>query len=138
MSDWQADSWWVVGSIGWFVGDHLVVGFKKLQKLSNISKYFCYLSFTQLINTCFKAGSFLQSWNQHQIGKIKTVIDLSKFYTEFFLVRIFLYLDLIQENTDQKKLRIWTLFTLSMWLSIGIQCRTVYFLLSRKIKSYQE
>ena len=30
---------------------------------------------------------------------------------EFFLVRIFLYSDWIQENTDQKKLRIWTLFT---------------------------
>ena len=31
--------------------------------------------------------------------------------TEFFLVRIFLYLFWMQENTDQKKLRIWTLFT---------------------------
>ena len=31
--------------------------------------------------------------------------------TEFFLVRILLYLEKIQENTDQKKLRIWTLFT---------------------------
>ena len=31
-----------------------------------------------------------------------------------FLVRIFLYSDWIQENTDQKKLRIWTLFTQCM------------------------
>ena len=31
--------------------------------------------------------------------------------TEFYLVRIFLYLDWIQENTDQKKLHIWTHFT---------------------------
>ena len=31
--------------------------------------------------------------------------------TELFLVRIFLYLDWIQKNTDQKLLRIWTLFT---------------------------
>ena len=31
--------------------------------------------------------------------------------TEFFLVRIFLYLVRLQENTDQKKLRIRTLFT---------------------------
>ena len=31
--------------------------------------------------------------------------------TEFFLVSIFLYSVRIQENTDQKKLRIWTLFT---------------------------
>ena len=30
--------------------------------------------------------------------------------TEFFLVHIFLYLVRIQENTDQKKLRIWTLY----------------------------
>ena len=31
--------------------------------------------------------------------------------TEFFLVRIFLYSVQIQENADQEKLRIWTLFT---------------------------
>ena len=31
--------------------------------------------------------------------------------TELFLDRIFLYSARIQENTDQKKLRIWTLFT---------------------------
>ena len=31
--------------------------------------------------------------------------------TEFFLVRIFLHSVRIQENTDTKKLRIWTLFT---------------------------
>ena len=31
--------------------------------------------------------------------------------TEFLLVRIFLYLVRIQGNTNQKKLRIWTLFT---------------------------
>ena len=30
---------------------------------------------------------------------------------EFFLIRIFLFSNWIQENTDQKKLRIWTLFT---------------------------
>ena len=35
--------------------------------------------------------------------------------TEFFLVRIFLYLVQMQENVDQKKLRIWTLFTRYMW-----------------------
>ena len=31
--------------------------------------------------------------------------------TEFLLVRIFLYLDWKQKNTDQKKLRFWTFFT---------------------------
>ena len=30
---------------------------------------------------------------------------------EFFLVRVFRYLARIGENTDQEKLRIWTLFT---------------------------
>ena len=39
--------------------------------------------------------------------------------TEFFLVRIFLYLDWMQENTDQKKLHIWRLFT--QWFSFKIQ-----------------
>ena len=38
--------------------------------------------------------------------------------TEFFPVRIFLYSFLIQENTDQKKLRIWTLFTLCVTLQL--------------------
>ena len=36
--------------------------------------------------------------------------------TELFLVRIFLYSDWIQKNTDQKKLRIWALFTQSSGL----------------------
>ena len=39
--------------------------------------------------------------------------------TEFFLVRIFLYSVQIQENTDQKKLRSWTLFMQCTW--------TIYF-----------
>ena len=37
--------------------------------------------------------------------------------TEFFLLRIFLYPVEIQENADQKKLRVWTLFT--QWLRNG-------------------
>ena len=40
--------------------------------------------------------------------------------TEFFLVRIFLYSDWIQENTEQKKLCIWTLFT--KWFSKTLAC----------------
>ena len=32
---------------------------------------------------------------------------------EFFLARIYLYSDWIQENTDQKKIRVWTLLTQS-------------------------
>ena len=46
---------------------------------------------------------------------------------ESFLVRIFLYSDLIQENMDQKKLRIGSLFT--QWLLSNLQ--------STKIKRYQ-
>ena len=38
--------------------------------------------------------------------------------TELFLFRIFLYSDWIQENTDQKSLRIWTLFT--QWMSENV------------------
>ena len=38
--------------------------------------------------------------------------------TEFFLVRIFLHSVRIQENTDQKQLRIWTVFT--QWQKGGI------------------
>ena len=51
---------------------------------------------------------------------------------EFFLVRLFLYSDWIrrfteysvriQENTDQKKLRIWKLFT--QWFLVGIMVKT--------------
>ena len=44
--------------------------------------------------------------------------------TEFFLVRIFLYSDWIQENTDQAMLRIWTPFMQCwvelIWLNISI------------------
>ena len=41
--------------------------------------------------------------------------------TEIFLVRILLYLVRIQENTDQMKLRIWTLFTQFLSLIFFIQ-----------------
>ena len=44
--------------------------------------------------------------------------------TKFFLVRIFLYSGQIHGNTDQKKLRIWTLFTHSY----------VFFYLGDKLK----
>ena len=41
--------------------------------------------------------------------------------TEIFLVRILLYLVRIQENTDQMKLRIWTLFSQFLSLIFFIQ-----------------
>ena len=48
---------------------------------------------------------------------------------EFFLVRIFLYLVRMRENTDQKKLRIWTLSTQCM--------RAGFSVLSQKYLSQQ-
>ena len=55
--------------------------------------------------------------------------------TEFFLVRIFLYLDWIQENKDQKKLRIWILVmyhAMKVWNGRGILGRNVW----RKLANY--
>ena len=49
--------------------------------------------------------------------------------TEFFLVRILLYSVRIQENADQKKLRIWTLFT--QW---GIFSTAIYNVISGVLK----
>ena len=43
-----------------------------------------------------------------------------------FLVRIFLYLDWIQENTDQKKLPIWTLLTQSKLLEPYHNSNTIF------------
>ena len=45
-------------------------------------------------------------------------------HTEFFLVRIFLYSNWIQENTDQKKLRIWILFKqlTGFWMRLLFSC----------------
>ena len=43
--------------------------------------------------------------------------------TEFFQVLIFLYLDWIQENADQKNFRIWTLFT--EWHSAEVKSEDV-------------
>ena len=51
--------------------------------------------------------------------------------TEFFLVRIFPYLHWIRENMDQKKLRVWALFThcqLILLVQVNvISCFLVYF-----------
>ena len=57
-------------------------------------------------------------------------------HTEFFLVCIFSYSVRIQENTDQKKLHIWTLFTqclfqwillILIWLLFGLLISTLLF-----------
>ena len=53
--------------------------------------------------------------------------------TELLLVCTFLYSDWIQENTDQKKLRIWTLF--SQWyLQIYISSKTEWSAKNNRIK----
>ena len=64
--------------------------------------------------------------------------------TEFFLVRVFLYLDWIQENTDKKNLRIWTIFTQWRFLNLDIRhfslplsfFRLEYFMLYHKAKFF--
>ena len=48
--------------------------------------------------------------------------------TEFFLVRIFLYSDWIQENRDQKKLRMWTLFTYGKCIIFRNNNKTCHYL----------
>ena len=59
---------------------------------------------------------------------------------EFFLVRIFPFSDWIRENTDQKKLRIWTLFTKCKywWLnSLELQCTNYVWKISHiKVKKH--
>ena len=64
---------------------------------------------------CFH-GSYCQgnkSIHHNQVGYLpKLPLREKCLNTEIFLVRIFLYSFRIQGNTDQKKLRIWTLFTL--------------------------
>ena len=49
------------------------------------------------------------SMNEHHYWNVFNCVKSVQL--EFFLVRFFLYSDWIQKNTDQKKLRIWTLFT---------------------------
>ena len=49
--------------------------------------------------------------------------------TEFLLVRIFLYLVRIQGNTNQKKLRIWTLFTHMFQLKVTQMDMKIIFLM---------
>ena len=41
--------------------------------------------------------------------------------TKIILVRIFPYLDWIRENTDQKKLRVWSLFTQGVFSAKGVE-----------------
>ena len=51
---------------------------------------------------------------------------------EHFLVRILLYSDWMQENTDQKKLDLWTFFTQCMHRQITLTAQKLNFLLNRK------
>ena len=65
-----------------------------------------------IVRNSFKQLSNMDSNCLQQCSNFLTVILREKCpNTEFFLVRIFLYSVRMQENTDQKKLRIWTLFT---------------------------
>ena len=53
----------------------------------------------------------------------------------FFLVRIFLYSDWIQENMDQKKLPIWTLFTQCKKIEL-IAIIVIYIIYKTLFKNY--
>ena len=53
--------------------------------------------------------------------------------TEYFLVRIFLYSVQIQENTDQKILRIWTLFTQWRYLILHPRMKLNYLTPDRQL-----
>ena len=73
-------------------------------------------SFTQVLDdviVCFyKINGIYQTLNMLEQYDMRTHTLREKCpNTLFSLVRIFLYSVQIQENTDQKKLRIWTLFT---------------------------
>ena len=103
----------------------------KVPKKLFLFLFICYLIKQEPQRLCEIACSDLyrESWNELwpycQPGRLKTASDnSSRLYssildcelnprpnTELFLVCIFLYSDWIQENTDQKYLRIWTLFT---------------------------
>ena len=101
-----------------------------LLNIKNSSLTFAVIeAFSQFSNVCNTCKSFsLSKHNQKgkEIAFIKEIFreiknpwiiptgwstawKVSKY--EVFLVRVFLYSVRIQENTDQKKLRIWTLFT---------------------------
>ena len=58
---------------------------------------------------------FCVLWNRRKLCKAKISSKISLCENcpnkEFFLVHIFPYSNWIRENTDQKKFRIWTLFT---------------------------
>ena len=76
---------------------------------SSISKTILKYSFSVLLFT-FSADFINFSWNVILWFHFYTLYEKSP-NTEFFLVRIFQYSVWIQENTDQNKFRIWTLFT---------------------------
>ena len=58
--------------------------------------------------------------------------------SESFLVRISLYLVQIQENMDQKKLRIWTLFTHTLKVLSKPDFQTVIFLGTGKFAKIEQ
>ena len=80
-------------------------------RILTVCKYFLYFNFDDLFRVAVGFNFF--SINIPKNGIALSIYSLREKCpnTEFFLVRIFLYSVRIQENTNQKKLRIWTLFT---------------------------
>ena len=92
---------------------------KYLKNKTQIENSFSGL-FTQTSVFYVETGSVKVQWYLHNLELPKIWLGEEFFKLalrekcpkmEFFLVCIFLYSDWIQANTDQKKLRIWTLFT---------------------------
>ena len=80
-----------------------------LQKLSaHWSCKFSTLVFTKIVLHFFVVG---ETASENVMSQSKYQCLKSVQIRSFFLVRILLYSARIQENMDQEKLRIWTLFT---------------------------
>ena len=68
----------------------------------------------------------------HENSSFRKLAEKTCPNTEFFLVRIVLYSVRIQENTEQKKLRIWTLFT--PWWIYRVNCDHYCYFTAQKMK----
>ena len=101
---------------------HTQIGTNESFKLKQIdtnknlaNTYVVLVSLLLTLNIChtFFSVSFIDLEQPSVCWKLHLQLPLRKKCPnmEFSLVRIFLYSDWTKENTDQKKLRIWTLFT---------------------------
>ena len=86
-----------------------VILFEKFSICFHLKSIFDVLKY--IIIGCRLSANFSKEIAKLFPGSAKVLLHEKNPNTEFFLVRIFLYSEWIQENTDQEKLRIWTIFT---------------------------